>query len=78
MCMILIATPSDALILLMPLAQSQGFSVIAALVITAVMQRIVYGSPLSRELWLALPTVILATWLHSAYPPKPKLESKRE
>jgi len=46
----------------------KGFAVIAALIITALLQRAVYGTPLTIQLYIALPAVILANVVYARNP----------
>ena len=46
----------------------KGFAVIAALIITALLQRAIYGTPLTLQLYIALPCVILANVMYARNP----------
>jgi len=46
----------------------KGFAVIAALIMTALLQRAVYGTPLTLQLYIALPLVIMANVIYARNP----------
>ena len=53
----------------------KGFAVIAALCITALLQRAVYGTPLTIQLYIALPCVVAANLMYARNPYKEPVKS---
>lgn len=56
----------------------KGFMVIAALLITAIARFAIDGSPPSPLVWVAMPLVVIGTYIHSSYPYLQKIDKKKD
>jgi UDP-sugar transporter A1/2/3 len=49
----------------------KGFAIMGGILLSSVFQMQLYGQPLSRGAWIALPLVLASTWIHIAGGPRP-------
>ena len=56
----------------------KGFSIIGGILLTGIAQFFLYNAPLSNEMVMALPIVLISTFFHIKFPYVEKEEKKKE
>ena len=58
----------------------KAFAIVAGIILTAVVENVLYAKALTARLWIALPMVVVALYMYTMYPrPRPlKQESKKQ